>query len=303
MTKRIAVVGSKGFIGARLVNALRGAGHEVIELDLPHIDISTFSPDDLVFGEVLSKIHTFSEVLEGVDVLFHLAVMNLEHCKKDYRGCIATNILGTASIMEVVRKARIKRVIYTSASSVYGDPVKLPAAESDPTMPLTLYGATKLASEKVIHAYSNNFDLTYGIFRFTNVYGPGQVNGLIPTVIQNLIKGEEISITGTGEQTRDFVYVDDVVTILRRAVDHPMYSFVSNLGSGNNISVNCVVNMCARVLDIEPLIKYAPMQEDRNEFQADLTEFKRLFGEYEFRRFVDGLVDTVVWWESKGAGH
>lgn len=292
MTKKIAVVGSKGFIGTRLVNTLRAAGHEVVELDLPRVDIALMSSGDLSVNDVFS----------GVDTLIHLAVMNLEHCKRDYRGCILNNVLGTANVMELAKRAKIRRVIYSSASSVYGDPVKLPVAESDPTIPLTLYGATKLASEKIINVYSNNFDLTCGIFRFTNIYGPGQVNGLIPSVINNILKGNEISITGTGEQTRDFVYVDDVVESLMRAIDHPLYNFISNLGSGTNISVNEVVRLCSDFMQVKPKIKYVPLQKDRNEFRADLTQFRKLFGPHLFVPFAEGLFETITWREDLERG-
>lgn len=288
VTKKAAVVGSKGFIGTRLVTALRGSGYEVVELDLPEIDISVSMFDDPLMVESLS----------GVDVLFHLAVMNLEHCKSDHRGCILNNVLGTANVMELARRTGIRRVIYSSASSVYGDPVKLPVSESDPAMPLTLYGATKLASEKIIHAYSNNFGLTYGIFRLTNVYGPGQVNGLIPSVIRNLLSGTEISITGNGEQTRDFVYVDDVVNILIESIDHPKYSFISNLGSGRHSSVNKAVEMCGDLMGVNPRVKHTLMQKDRNEFRADLTMFKYRFHCYEFVPFSEGLYSTIQWWKN-----
>lgn len=292
-SKKVVVTGAKGFIGRRLVDALRCAGHEVVELDLPEIDISEFSPDDPIFNDIL----------KGTDTIFHLAVMNLEHCKRDYRGCIKANVLGTASIMEIARRIGVRRIIYSSASSIYGDPITNPVSELHKQMPITLYGATKLAAEKVIHTYcaqSKNFDLTYGVFRFTNVYGIGQVNGVIPAVINNLLKGEKIQVTGTGEQTRDFVYVDDVVNILMKAMTHPKYSFVCNLGSGHMFSVNEIVTSLAGFTCKEAHIEYIPMQIDRLTFRADLKRFRELFGDrYKFTPIEDGLYKTVEWWRNK----
>lgn len=289
-TKKIAVVGSKGFIGSRLVNALRDAGHEVVELDLPRVDIANMAPDDPIMNEVLA----------GTDTLFHLAVMNLEHCRRDYRGCILSNVLGTANVMELAHRVGIRRVIYSSASSVYGDPVITPVPEHYPPMPLTLYGATKLAAEKVINAYTNNFDLTCGVFRFTNVYGPGQVNGLIPNVVRALLGGMKISVTGSGEQTRDFVYVDDVVQVLMRSIDHPLYSFVANLGSGQQTSVNEVIKWLSGYTGKEARVEHLPLTKDRLAFAADLRLFKEIYGDCKFTSVSDGLQKTVEWWKSRG---
>lgn len=289
MSKKIAVVGSKGFIGARLVNALRDVGHEVVELDLPRVDIANMMPDDPII-----------EMLAGTDALFHLAVMNLEHCKRDYRGCILTNVLGTANVMGLAHRVGIRRVIYSSASSVYGDPVITPVPEHYPGRPLTLYGATKLAAEHVINAYSNNFDLTCGIFRFTNVYGPGQVNGLIPNTIRALLGGMKISVTGTGNQTRDFIYVDDVVDVLIKSIDHPLYSFVTNLGSGQQTSVNEIIRWLAGYIGKNAQVEHIPLTKDRLAFAADLRLFKELYGDCKFTPISDGLQKTVEWWKSRG---
>uniref|UniRef100_A0A6H1ZJB8 Putative NADH dehydrogenase n=1 Tax=viral metagenome TaxID=1070528 RepID=A0A6H1ZJB8_9ZZZZ len=292
-SKKVVVTGAKGFIGRRLVDALRKKGHEVVELDLPGIDISELYPDDPIYNKTL----------KGTDTIFHLAVMNLEHCKQDYRECIKANILGTASIMEIARKIGVRRVIYSSASSIYGDPITTPVSESHQQLPLTLYGATKLAAEKVIHSYSKNFDLTYGIFRFTNVYGVGQVNGLIPTVINNLLKDEKIQVTGTGEQTRDFIYVDDVVNALMQAMDHPEYSFICNLGSGCMFSVNEIIASLAGFTGKEAHINYVPLQIDREAFRADLKWYRELFGDrHKFTPIEDGLYKTVEWWKDHSTG-
>lgn len=289
MNKKVAVVGSKGFIGTRLVNALRDAGHEVVELDLPRVDIVNMAPDDPIMNEVLA----------GTDTLFHLAVMNLEHCKRDYRGCILSNVLGTANVMELAKRVGVRRVIYSSASSVYGDPIYSPVPEHHPPMPLTLYGATKLAAEKVINSYVNDLDFAFtcGIFRFTNVYGPGQVNGLIPNVVRALLGGMKISVTGSGEQTRDFVYVDDVVTVLIRSMDHPLYSFVTNLGSGQQTSVNQVIEWLSWYTGQEAQVERLPLTKDRLAFQADLTMFRQLYGDIAPTAVSDGLYKTVEWWK------
>lgn len=297
--KKIAVIGSKGFIGSHLVEMLKAREHEVVEIDLPGVDICCLG--DLLMNDSLS----------GVDVVYHLAVLPLPACGSSPRNCVETNIMGTVNVMEAAKKYGVKRVIYASASSVYGDPEKLPVKEDDPKQPVTLYGASKLASENIIHTYSRNFDLTCGIFRFTNVYGEGQRSGLIPSVISSLLYKQPVTISGTGEQTRDFVYVNDVVGILLRAMDHPLYSFTTNLGSGSNESVNTVVRTCADLLDIDigdldsvlryssPWLKYVKADNDRKTFRADLSQFRRLYGSYYFTDLQDGLSKTIEWWKSR----
>lgn len=289
MSKKVVVTGSKGFIGARLVNHLRDEQHEVVELDLPRVDIAVMNPGDPIM----------KEVFEGVEVVFHLAVMNLEHCKRDYKGCINSNVLGTANIMELAKRFGVKRVVYTSASSVYGNPRELPASESTAHNPATLYGATKSASEKIIQSYCNNFDLTFGVFRLTNCYGPGQVNGLIPNVVRALLGGMKISVTGTGEQTRDFVYVDDVVQVLMRSIEHPLYSFVTNLGSGQQTSVNEVIKWLSGYTGKEAQVEHLPLTRDRFAFAADLTKFRQLFGDCKFVPVSEGLYRAVEWWKER----
>jgi len=155
--KKIAVIGSSGFIGTHLCMKLRDQGHEVVECDLPLVDITI--PANLY-------------LLEGVDVIYHLATMSLTNCKKYPAVCIMTNIEGTLNVMRAMKKYGIKRLIYSSASSVYGTPDKVPVEESDPKEPLTLYGASKLAAENIIKIkinemnLNNSLEYTAGIFRF-----------------------------------------------------------------------------------------------------------------------------------------
>lgn len=277
---KTAVVGSKGFIGARLVRALRDAGHEVVELDLPRIDISEPCADA-----------EYCEMLRGTEVLYHLAVMNLEHCRRDPCGAIDVNVRGTLNVMELAKAAGVRRVVYSSASSVYGNSVKQPVPEDAPTDPLTLYGATKLAAEKIVQLYGNDGLVTV-IFRFSNVYGPRQVNGIIPTVIDKIRDGAEIEVTGNGTQTRDFVYVDDVVGVLVRAIRVPLYNIVCNIGSGKPESVNSVIETISRLLMRKPVVRYVPMQVDRNVYCADITKMRALYNP-EFLSFEHGLLATI----------
>lgn len=289
--KKVAVIGSSGFIGLHLCTKLKSMGHEVVECDLPTVNIT---------------IPSTLDILKGVDAVYHLATLPLTNCKKWPRACIKTNIEGTLNVMETVEKYGIKRLIYSSASSVYGTPDTVPVKESDSKDPLTIYGASKLAAENVINAKVNEInqkdglEFTAGIFRFTNVYGPGQLGGVIPTFITKSLGLEEISITGDGSQSRDFVYIDDVVNVLILALDEPMYGFTMNLGSGEQTSINEVLKLIKGITKCDPKVIYTISDGDRKEFIADTTLLSKHYdvGEY-FTNISNGLVKTIDWWMKK----
>jgi len=290
-TKKVAVIGSSGFIGAHLCKKLRNQGHEVVECDLPEVDIT---------------IPVSLYPLEGVDVIYHLATMPLSSCKKYPALCILTNIEGTLNVMEAMEKFGIKRLIYSSASSVYGTPDKVPVEESDPKEPLTLYGTSKLAAENIIKVkinemnLNNSLEYTAGIFRFTNVYGPGQLNGVIPAFITRSLAHDEVSIIGDGSQSRDFVYIDDVVNVMTQALDEPMYGFTMNLGSGAQTSISELLKLTTDITGFQPRINHVIADGDRKEFIADTTLLSKHFdvGEY-FTTIHSGLAKTIEWWRSK----
>lgn len=289
--QKIAVIGSDGFIGRHLCKRLKNEGHEVVECDLPDIDITVPSTLD---------------ILKGVDVVYHLATLPLTSCKKWPRVCIRTNIEGTLNVMEAVGLFKIKRLIYSSASSVYGTPDKVPVEESDPKEPLTLYGVSKLAAENLIKFKiseinrNSGLEFTAGIFRFTNVYGPGQLSGVIPEFIKRALTHDEIYITGDGAQSRDFVYIDDVVNVLTLALEEPMYGFTMNLGSGKQTSISEILRLIIYITGCHPTVNHSIEDGDRKEFIADTTLLSKHYdiGEY-FTNISNGLVKTIEWWKKR----
>ena len=125
------------------------------------------------------------------------------------------------------------------------------------------------------------------------MYGPGQKYGLIPAVVRNLINNETVQITGDGNQSRDYVFVDDVVKLLINAIEHPMYSSIMNIGSGTSVSVNDVVNICAEILNIlNPHIEHIPKMLDRDTFVADIELIKTIY-KFKPTPFAEGIVKTI----------
>lgn len=269
----ILVTGGAGFIGKHLVSELVKHRHNVASFDLQY-------GDDLLKG--------FSGTF---DVIYHLAVLPRPLAQSDPRKAIDINIKGTINVLEHARKCDAK-VIFTSASSVYGIPMYSPVNENAPHFPVSIYGATKSAAESLILTYNRLYGLEYLIFRFTSVYGLGQksTREVIPAFINATKKGEAITITGSGKQSRDFVYMDDVVHFLVRALEEDKKNMIFNLGSGKQTSINKLVELIATVTGITPEIISRPVElEERWGFAADITCLHDVFNEVPKTSLEDGL--------------
>jgi len=236
---RILVTGAAGFIGSHLLKALEDLGHEVVALDIKY-------GHDITKNE--SLLHS------DYDVIYHLASCWLTFARDNPRQAIDINVKGTVNVLECARRCKAK-VIYSSASSVYGKRVTGRTDESAPLQPVSVYGATKVAAETLIQTYNRLYGIPFFIFRFTNVYGPNQEGGLYQIFSERLLKNEPVVIYGSGEQTRDFIYVEDVVHFLLRALERDKKNEIVNLGSGKETSINEFVRICASILGVVPTIK------------------------------------------------
>ncbi|WP_119461743.1 NAD-dependent epimerase/dehydratase family protein [Rhodospirillaceae bacterium SYSU D60014] len=218
---RYLVTGGCGFIGSHLADALVAGGHDVRILD----DLSTGrrsnAPEaaELRIGDVADPA-AVAEAMAGVDGCFHLAaVASVARCNTDWAGAHRVNLTGAINILSAARatdgQARVP-VVYASSAAVYGDNPELPLGEDARTLPLSAYGADKLGCELHARAAAIVHDLPTIGFRFFNVYGPRQdpkspYSGVISIFAGRVGRGDPLQIFGDGEQTRDFVYVDDVV--------------------------------------------------------------------------------------------
>ncbi len=238
-SKKYIVTGGSGFIGSYIVRELIKKGHEVIIYDLKHGKSDIRKLDDLV------------KISQGCHGIFHLAaIASIPYSIENPKETFDVNFTGTLNILEAARINKIKRVVFSSSSAVYGVQKKFPAKETDPCNPQNPYAIQKYMGEKLCSMYSKLYDVETVCLRYFNVFGKGQsaegaYAGVIPKFLLLKSKGEPLSIVGDGKQTRDFIHVTDVVNANLKAMFGPksLSGEVFNIGSGIETSVNKIADI------------------------------------------------------------
>ena len=243
------VTGGCGFIGSNIVDRLISDGHEVIVLDNKSADNAKFFVNEKAqyACQDISNYQLTNTFYAGVDYVFHLAAESRIGPSIDNPlDTVQKNCLGTATVLQCARKWGVKKVMYSSTSSGYGNNPH-PNVETQPDDCLNPYSVTKIAGEKLCKMYTDLFGMKTVTFRYFNVYGDraprtGQYSPVIGIFFRQRDAGEDLTIVGDGEQRRDFVHVSDVVSANLAAafndVDDVYYGQVYNVGSGKNYSVN-----------------------------------------------------------------
>ena len=243
------VTGGCGFIGSNIVDRLISDGHEVIVLDNKSADNAKFFVNEKAqyACQDISNYQLTNTFYAGVDYVFHLAAESRIGPSIDNPlDTVQKNCLGTATVLQCARKWGVKKVMYSSTSSGYGNNPH-PNVETQPDDCLNPYSVTKIAGEKLCKMYTDLFGMKTVTFRYFNVYGDraprtGQYSPVIGIFFRQRDAGEDLTIVGDGEQRRDFVHVSDVVSANLAAafndVDDVHYGQVYNVGSGKNYSVN-----------------------------------------------------------------
>ncbi len=278
---RILVTGGAGFIGSHLVDRLIQEGHQVIVVD----NLSTGKKINLNKAATFYKRDILSNGLERVfhkerpEIVVHLAAqIDVRKAVADPAADAQINIIGLIRILECAVSHGTRRVIFASSGgAIYGDQEIFPATEEHPTRPLSPYGISKLSSEHYLYYYHKVCGLDYSVLRYGNVYGPRQdpfgEAGVVAIFCNKLLKGEQPIINGNGMQTRDYVYVEDVVEA-NMAVINGNINDIFNVGTGMETSVNALFHLLLEITGSYMKEIHGP--EKKGEALRSSLDFKKI---------------------------
>ena len=288
---KILIIGSEGFVGNNLVNGL-AKNHEVFCADQLDDSIhKNYTKLDITNYQNVEKI------VKNVDVVIHLAAHSLVSSLDGSITNARVNIIGLLNLLEVCRKNDIKKIIFTSASSLIGEPTTDKVKEDHPAKPKTAYGITKLTSEHYLRLYNELYNIDYVIFRFFNIYGPYQKNGLIPSLYSRIINGQPLTVFGKGDQIRDYVFINDIIPFFDKAVSsNSTINDIFNMGTGQGTSITQIIDYLSEILQIKPSIDFQPQRPGEiGNFVADTTKLNDVFEEIPSTPVKKGLQETIQW--------
>lgn len=317
--KKVLVIGGAGFIGGFVVTEL--LKHDVKEvviydnLTRGKLDnIKNAIQDNRVtlfpFGGDIRETDVLDKAFEGVDYVFHLAAMWLLHCKDFPRTAFDVNIAGTFNVLEACVKHKVKKLVYSSSASVYGDALEVPMTESHPFNNKNFYGATKIAGEAMCTAFNDRYGLEIVGLRYMNVYGPGQdqhavYSGVVPIMLNKIEAGEQPVINGDGSQAYDFIYVEDVArSNISAALSDVKIGFY-NVGTEIQTSIKELCDTILELKESDLKVKYVPYSEDdsRALVQNRIGSRHKAENEIQFKykySLREGLQMLIDWRKSVG---
>ncbi|MCW3015037.1 MAG: NAD-dependent epimerase/dehydratase [Solirubrobacterales bacterium] len=312
MSGRALVTGCAGFIGSHLSERLLADGWEVDGVDaitdyystaikrdnlrdlldhprftFHHVDLASVSSNALV------------SMLDAADTVWHLAGQPGVRASfgQGFDGYVYANVIGTQRLLEAAAGIRLHRFVYASSSSVYGNAVTLPTTEDSPLRPVSPYGMTKVATETLATTYFDLVGIPVVGLRYFTAYGPRQRPDMaFSRFIAAGLNREPLRINGTGEQVRDFTYVDDIVEATIAAGERGCPGGVYNVGGGQPIRLNDAVRTLARVLGIPLTVEHRPAPRgDARMTTADVGRCRRDLGAVPCTPLERGLADQVQW--------
>ncbi len=284
---RVLITGGAGFLGSALARRLVADGHQVRVLD----DLSAGDPERLppqvlfTRGDVRDRPKLWT-LLQGIQCVFHLAArVSVAESVAYPREYNDVNVGGTVALMEAMRDVRVRRVVLASSGTVYGDQPKQPVDENMRPNPIAPYAVSKIAAEYYVSTLGALYDIETVILRIFNAYGPGQSipaahAPVIPQFLKQALSGGSLVIFGDGLQTRDFVYVDDVVDALIAAAMTPgVNRQIINVGSGQEVSINTLVRIIGEVTGRQLSVLYNEKQSGGvSRLVASLAKAQALLG-------------------------
>ena len=306
--KKILITGGLGFIGSYIADELID-GNEVLIIDNKSTgkveNLQNINHENLTLIEKDLNDADLDDLLTDVDYVFHLAAMaSVPLSIENPSECIENNMDATIKLINACKNNNVKKIIFSSSSSVYGDNTNIPLKESEYPLPKSPYAASKASGELFLKTYYEAYGLNYISLRYFNVFGPkqdknSQYAAVIPNFITALLEGEQPIIYGDGEQTRDFIYIRDVVNANIKAAESD-YNGIINVASGEKTTINELYKIISETLgsDIEP--KYLPERKgDIKHSLADVNNMKKIDYKVNLNDFENQLKETINWFKTK----
>lgn len=288
---KILVTGAAGFIGSHLAERLLKEGYAVAGVDsfldyyprrIKEHNVRGLNGKkgfEFIEGDILDL--DLAKLLDGVDAVFHQAAIAGVRSSWGARfdEYVRNNILGTQLLLEACRDRQLKRFVYASSSSVYGDSDELPIKETSPVRPVSPYGVTKLSGEQLAYLYYKGYGVPVVSLRYFTVYGPRQRPDMaFHKFLKAVITGGEIEVYGTGEQTRDFTYIGDAVEANLAALSSGLNGEAYNIGGGSRIKLIECIRLIEELSGQKANLRFGDSQRgDARHTYADVTKAKRDF--------------------------
>ncbi|MCL5111152.1 MAG: NAD-dependent epimerase/dehydratase family protein [Chloroflexi bacterium] len=317
MAERTALVtGCAGFIGGYLCERLLAEGYRVVGIDNETTGFRANVPAAVEYlpGDIRDEGVLAEAFGRSLDVVLHAAaqVSNIKSFG-DPQSDLDVNVRGTLGVLGKCLAHRVPRLLYASSMAVYGEPAQVPTPETAPCLPLSYYGIGKFAAERYVQQTARRTDLDFAFnvtsFRMFNVYGPRQsltnpYQGVISVFVANLLQGEPIILYGSGRQSRDFVYIDDIVDAWLAAIAEPRtYGEAINLGTGSDVSIQQLIDTVTEIFGRKgdyPIERRPTLSGDQFRIAADIAKARELLGWTPRVKFAAGLARTVEWARRSG---
>jgi len=308
------ITGAAGFIGSSLARALLERGERVRGLD----NLSTGKRENIAdlgrmdFHEAsLLDLGAVAEACRGADYVLHeAAIPSVPRSVADPAESNRANVEGTLNLLIAARDAKVKRVVYAGSSSIYGESPTLPKREDMTPDPISPYAVSKLAGELYMRSFCRVYGLETVTLRYFNVFGPyqdagSQYSGVLAKFIMLMLKGEQPTIFGDGEQSRDFTYIENVVAANLLACSAPATQVagrVMNAATGSRITLNKTFEILKEMTGYSGTVRYGPERAgDIKHSLADISLAAKLMGYKPVARFEEGLARTVAWYRRQAA--
>ncbi|HPD15950.1 MAG TPA: NAD-dependent epimerase/dehydratase family protein [Planctomycetota bacterium] len=301
------VTGAAGFIGSHLCRRLLAEGAEVVGIDsftdyyprpVKEARVATLADQPgftFVEGDVLTA--DLDELATGSDFIFHQAAQAGVRASwgQTFKIYTNNNVLATQRMLECARRVRPRKFVYASSSSVYGEGRERPTKENDPKVPLSPYGVTKLAGEHLCHLYEHNFGVPTISLRYFTVYGPlGRPDMSIWKFTLAMLRGEELTVYGDGEQSRGFTYISDVVEANLLAARSKLSDTAFNVGGASTVTVNQLIRQIERILGKKARVRHEEFAKgDARHTEADMSRTRKLLGLTARTPLSKGLPPTI----------